>query len=220
MVICRSLFKIGMPSAAEWMLVQLGVIIYVPVVTHYGNDALAGFFAGMALPAVVQSMVLGFQTATNSLVGQMIGANNLSKAEDVFRRSAFLAMITMAVLGAISFCFALSPLFTIFFEDLNPDSLAYGRLLVFLLALAMPLMGISFSMAGGLRGSGNSMLPLIASTIGVYLGRVAVAFAVYHLFHPPIYVVWCSMFPDLIARIAIMAMGIKSGRWKNMKLKL
>jgi len=84
----------------------------------------------------------------------------------------------------------------------------------------MPLMGISFSVAGGLRGAGDTINPLIASAVGVYGGRILFALAVYHIFHPPVYVIWCSMFPDLVIRLFIMAIRLKSGKWKTIKVNL
>ncbi|MBI5897004.1 MAG: MATE family efflux transporter [Desulfobacterales bacterium] len=220
MATCRSIFRIGLPSAAEWLSIQLGVLLYIPVITRYGQEALAGFFAGMAVISLAQALTMGFQTAANTLVGQMVGAKNFPQAESVFHRGAIMGCLVLAAFGTFAFLFALSPAFSLFFEDLNSDSLAYGRVHIVILALTMPLMGISFSIAGGLRGAGNTVLPLIASTIGVYGGRISLAFGVYYLFHPPVYVVWCSMFPDLIARIAIMAFGLRSGRWKTIELKL
>ncbi len=217
---CRSLFRIGWPSAAEWLLIQLGVLLYIPVIVRYGPEALAGFFAGMAVVALAQSLTMGFQTAANTLVGQMVGAKNYPRAECVFRRSALLGGLVLAAFGTISLLFALSPAFSFFFEDLNPGSLAYGRTHIVILALTMPLMGISFSIAGGLRGAGDTVLPLLASAIGVYGGRLVLAFAIYYLLHPPVFVIWCSMFPDLIARIAIMACGLRRGGWKRIELKL
>jgi putative MATE family efflux protein len=218
--ICRSIFRIGLPSAAEWLLIQLGVLLYIPVIARYGKEALAGFFAGMAVISLAQALTMGFQTAANTLVGQMVGAKNYPQAERVFRRGALLSALVLAALGACAFLFALSPAFSLCFEDLNPGSLAYGRTHIVILALTMPLMGISFAIAGGLRGAGDTVLPLLASAIGVYGGRLILAVAIYHLFHPPVCVIWCSMFADLIARIAIMAFGLRSGGWKRIELKL
>ncbi len=215
-----SIFKLGVPSAMEWLLIQLGGLLYIPVINHYGNGALAGYFAGIAFLALAQALTMGFQIASNTLVGQMVGGKKFKEAESVFRRAAFLGGMVLAMFGLLCYVFTNSPLFNILFETLDPNSLNYGREYILILALAMPFMGVSFSIAGGLRGAGNTVMPMVASTIGIYGGRIGLAFAVYYLFHPPLYVIWCSMFPDLAARIIIMAINLKTGRWKTIELVL
>jgi Na+-driven multidrug efflux pump len=44
------------------------------------------------------------------------------------------------------------------------------------------------------------------------------AFGLYALFRPPVELIWCSMFPDLILRILVMAVRLKSGKWKRAKV--
>jgi Na+-driven multidrug efflux pump len=72
-----------------------------------------------------------------------------------------------------------------------------------------------FSIAGGLRGAGDTIWPLISSSIGIYGGRLFFALVVYHLFHPPVYLIWCSMFPDLIIRIVLIMVRLRGGKWKT-----
>ena len=81
-------------------------------------------------------------------------------------------------------------------------------------------MGSSFAVGGGLRGAGSTKAPLYAAAVGVYGGRIGFAFLVYYLFQPSVYVIWCSMFPDLIIRLLIMLIQVKSGKWKAVKIKL
>ena len=215
-----SIFRIGLPSATEWILIQLGMLLYISVVTYYGKEALAGYFTGLAILGLAQSVNMGFQTASTTLVGQCVGAKNFPEAEHVFRRTAFLGFFTMVAFGAIFIICAAPPVLSFLFNKLDPRSLEYTRFYIYLLAVAMPLMGVSFSIAGGLRGAGNTILPLIASSVGVYGGRILFAMLIYHLFHPPVYIVWCSMFPDLMIRTTIMAIGLKSGKWKTVDIKL
>jgi putative MATE family efflux protein len=215
-----SILRIGLPSAAEWSLIQIGFLLYISVVTFYGPDAMAGFFTGVAIVSLSQSLTQGFQAASTTLVGQMVGAQDYSRAETVFRQSAFLGCAVMSICSVIFALGANATVLSFLFKELNPRSIEYASNYTLLLCLVMPLMGISFSIAGGLRGAGKTVEPLIAAIIGVYGGRIAFAFLIYYLFKPPVYIVWCSMFPDLIIRIIVMVMQLKSGKWKTVKVRL
>ncbi|MCP4751741.1 MAG: MATE family efflux transporter [Proteobacteria bacterium] len=215
-----SILKIGLPSATEWILIQLGMLVYISVLTDYGEQALAGYFTGVAVLALAQAVSMGFQTAATTLVGQNIGARNYSKAESTFRKTTYLGFVVMGIIGLL-FVFGVNPtVLSFLFRELDSRSIAHARVFIVLLAIVMPLMGVSFSMAGGLRGAGSTVLPLVASIIGVYGGRILFAFLVYRLFHPPVWIVWCSMFPDLFIRISVMTFKLRSGEWKTVKVRL
>ncbi len=70
--------KIGIPSAMEWILIQVGILVYVSIITEYGADALAGYFTGIAVLSLAQTASFGFQAAGTTLIGQNVGARNLA----------------------------------------------------------------------------------------------------------------------------------------------
>jgi len=213
-----SIFKIGIPSATEWILIQLGILIYVSVITDYGEAALSGYFAGLAVLSLAQTVTFGFQTASTTLVGQSIGAGDYLKAENVFRRSILLSFIFMGGIGALTAIGATSNILSAAFGELSPESIGYTRDYILLLVLLMPLMGVSFTIAGGLRGAGDTVWPLIGSSVGVYGGRILFALLIYKIYHPHVILIWCTMFPDLLIRIGIMTFRLRSGKWKALRL--
>jgi len=213
-----SIFKIGIPSALEWILIQLGILIYVFIIYRYGNAAAAGYFTGIAILAFAQTPAFGTQVAATILVGQAVGARDFGRAESVFRHSILLGFVLMAAVGGLIYIVFTPVTLSWLFGKLTAESIAYSRTYITLLVFVLPFMGIAFTMAGGLRGAGDTVPPLIASSIGVYGGRILLAMGVYYLFHPPVMIIWFSMFPDLILRIAIMSVRIASGKWKRAKI--
>jgi len=214
-----SIFRIGLPSAAEWILIQLGLLIYVKIITSYGQEALAGYFTGVSLLMLAQTPSFGMQTATTTLIGQSVGARDYRRAEAGFRRAAMLGFCFMAVIGIITIFAATPEVLSVMFGELGPDSIDYARSFILILCFVMPLMGMSFSIAGGLRGAGDTMWPLLGSSLGVYGGRILFAALLYHLFHPPVLIIWCSMFPDLILRITVMLLRVRTGKWKRGRMQ-
>jgi len=213
-----TMFKIGIPSALEWILIQVGILGYVVVIYRYGDAAAAGYFTGMAILVFAQTSGHGFQTAATTLVGQSVGAGNFDRAESAFRHVSLLSFVFMMGIGLIFFLFVTPSFLSLLFGELTPESIDHARTFILILTFAVPLMGVSFSVAGGLRGAGDTVPPLIASTVGVFGGRILTALGLYALFHPPIEVIWCSMFPDLILRILIMSVRLKSGKWKKARV--
>ena len=213
-----AIFKIGLPSALEWILIQVGMLSYISVINKYGTEPAAGYFTGVAILTFAQTPGHGFQTAAATLVGQSVGGRHYDRAESVFRHCALMSFIFMVIMGVL-FYFLVNPaLLSYLFHELSPGSISYARTFILLLIYVMPLMGVSFSIGGGLRGAGDTVPPLVASITGVYGARIIAAFTLYYLFHPPVTLVWCSMFPDLILRILVMAARLRSGKWKRGKI--
>ncbi len=213
-----TIFKIGIPSAMEWILIQLGILMYVFVIYHYGDEAAAGYFTGMAILVFAQTPAHGFQIAATTLVGQAVGARNHERAESVFRHCTLMSFAFMIVIGIIICVVANPTLLSYVFFKLSPESMGHARTFIILLVFVMPFMGVAFSMGGGFRGAGDTVPPMIASAIGVYGGRILAAYVLYAVFHPPVVIIWCSMFPDLIMRILVMSIRLKSGKWKKARI--
>ena len=211
----KAIVKIGAPSAVEWVLIQAGILAYVSIVGRYGPEALAGYFTGVAVLSLSQSVSVAFQTAATTLVGQAVGGGRFVEAESSFRRAMLLGFTAMAVMGMLMTCFATPSLLAFVFNKLDPGSIYYSRIYIMMIMFQMPLMGIYFSLAGGLRGAGDTMWPLIGSAIGVYGGRLCAAFLIYYLFHPPVYMIWCSMYIDMIIRLGVTFYRLGSGKWKK-----
>jgi len=213
-----TMFRIGIPAGMQMMLVQLGMLIYIFVIFDYGHEAVAGYFTGMAIFVFAQAPCQGFMVASATLVGQAVGARDFKRAESVFRHCAVMSFCFMVAIGVSVYCLATPSNLSILFSKLSAETMVHARTFIVLLVIAMPLMGVVFSTTGGLRGAGDTVPPLIAAGTGMYGGRISAASGMVALFHPPVAVVWCSMFPDYFLRIIIMAARLKSGKWKKARI--
>lgn len=208
------IFKIGVPAALERLAIQAGILVFLRVLNLYGEAATAGYFTGFAVFTLARTPLLGLQTAATTLVGQKKGAGRFELAESVFRRCALLGFVLMIPVGALIYFLATPQVFSWFFSELGPETIDCSRTYSVMLIFALPFVGVSFSLAGGLRGSGHAVPPMFASLIGVFLGRVLLAYALYWLFHPPVFIILGVMLTDFIARSLYMSFSIRSGRWK------
>jgi putative MATE family efflux protein len=209
------IFRIGIPAAIERILIQLGILIFLRVLNLYGDSVTAGFFTGFAVFTLARAPLLGLQTAATTLVGQKKGSGRLDLAESVFRHCALLGFGLMAVLGAVIYFVATPSVFSVFFSELGAETIAHARTYTVILIFTLPLIGVAFVFAGGLRGSGHAGSPLIASIIGVFAGRLLLAYLLYWLLHPPVYIVMGVMLIDFSLRIISMSFPLRSGKWKT-----
>lgn len=213
-----AIFKIGIPTAVQMVVIQIGMLVYVFVINKYGDAAVSGYFTGFTVLTIAQAPCMGFQIASATLVGQSVGAKNYERAESVFRHCAILSFACMMAIGAVIYLLVTPSFLAFAFSKLSAETITHARTFIVILTIFMPLMGVAFSIGGGFRGAGDTVPPLIAAATGMYGGRILLAYVIYAVFHPPVAVIWLSMFPDLVIRILIMSIRLKTGKWKKSRV--
>jgi len=211
------IFRIGAPTAAEWELLQIGLVVFISIVNHYGTGTTAAYIIGMSVLPFAQLPAFGLQAAATTVVGLSLGAKNYARAESTFRLSLRWSLGWMALLGLATF-FLSGPLVRTLFPNDNPETYRLATLYLQLIAVTQPLMGIAFAVSGGLRGAGDTVWPLIGQASGMYLGRIGLALIAQRYFHAPVIFIWASMFPDFLIRIIIVSSRMRSGKWKTVRV--
>jgi putative MATE family efflux protein len=207
--------KIGLPTALDRIVIQLGFLVFIRVINEYGDAATAGFFTGFAVFTLARTPLLGLQTAGMTLVGQEKGAGRQERAESVFRHCALLGFCGMILLAAAAYLVATPAVLSVFFPKLSAGSIGCARMFIAVMLLTLPLMGVTFVVSGGLRGAGHALPPLCASLAGVWGGRVLLAYALYALLDPPFFVILLCGPADHLLRILVLFFPLRRGGWKK-----
>jgi putative MATE family efflux protein len=209
--IVRRVLAIGVPTAAEQLLMQVGFMLYLAIAARYGTPAVAAYFIGVRIMALSFLPGFGFGAAASTLVGQNLGARRLEGAERSGWEANRLAIAFHSGAGAIIFGFAPS-IARLFIDDpeVVRDAVAFIRTL----AVAQPLMAADSALGGALRGAGDTRFPLITVAIGFYGARLGFAYAAARL-ALGVNWVWFALVGDYLARAALKAWRFRSGHWKQ-----
>lgn len=153
---------------------------------------------------------IGFGAAASTLVGQALGAGDSPRARRIGVRALGQALLVMGFLG-VAFAFLHGPLARTF----TPDAAIAEALAPFMLmlAIAQPFMGAHFTLAGVLRGAGDTVSPLCAAAIGNWGFRVPLAWLAAHVFGAGLTWVWAALIADHLARLAVNGGVFLLGRW-------
>jgi Na+-driven multidrug efflux pump len=84
-----------------------------------------------------------------------------------------------------------------------------------ILALSQPLLGLHFTLAGALRGAGDTVTPLLAAALGNWGFRVPLAALGAAAFHLDLVWVWGALFFDHLARAIWLGVAFQRGRWRK-----
>jgi len=213
--VIRRVLNIGAPAAAEQAVLQIGFLIYTAIIVYFGTAALAGHQIGARIQGLAFMPGMGFAIAATALVGQNLGAKKAEEAEKCGWESTKLAMLVMCGIGAIMFIFA-EPMARLFVSD--PQTIEYATLWNRLQALAMPAIGIHFTLSGALRGAGDTRWPLNVAIVGMFAVRLPLAVALGFTLGLGILGAWIAFVVEYCVRAAIIAWRFRKGAWKTIKV--
>lgn len=187
----RRVLALGIPAAIEQTLISTAFTVLTIIIAALGTLDLAAQRISFNALSVGFLPGIGFGIATSTLVGQSLGAGKKEEARAAARAAAVWAAVWMAIMALIFFTCA-TPIMRLFTED--PAVVDLGARSLRVLAFSQPLWGIGFVWAGALRGAGNTRLPLISNTVGMWLG-VSLSFLLVRFFEPSLPLVWAVCLP-------------------------
>jgi putative MATE family efflux protein len=201
---------VSLPSMGERLIMSLALLTYFKLLSGYGSAAVAAYAIGVRLLSISWVPGLGFGAAASTFVGHALGAGDSARARRVGSRSLTQAFLVMCTVGVV-FLFLRHPLADAFTQDERiADSLAPFMMM---LAIAQPFMGVHFTLAGVLRGSGDTITPLVGAAVGNWGFRVPLAWLSAHVFGARLTWVWAALIADHFARMVINGSVFLFGRW-------
>ena len=208
----KNIVNIGSPAALEQLIIQMGFLVFTVIITSFGTASIAAHQIGMRIQSFSFMPGFGFSMAATALVGQNLGARNPEKAEKSGWTACKFAILFMTI-GAI-FIFLFARQIAVIFVS---ESGVIDKAVVFIriLAFGEPAIAIHFTIAGALRGAGDTKWPLYASTAGLYGLRIPMAIILGFGLGLGVYGPWRAMTAEYFVRAFIISLRFKKGGWKT-----
>ncbi len=173
----QQLLRLGLPASLEQVLSSAGFMTMLFVVAKIGTDALAAQQIAFTALNIGYMPAFGFGIAVTALVGQSIGANRVADAGLAARIGNRSSVVALVAAGIVFFVLA-TPIMRFFTSD--PEVLRQGVNGLRALSISLPFWGTWFVYGGALRGTGDTVTPLLTEAFGVWsavlLGLLAVHF--------------------------------------------
>jgi len=168
----RRILGIGLPALGEQLIPDFGLLGYGLIALRLGTTLFAAQRVSLTLIGLAWMPAFGYGAAITALVGQALGAGESVRARILARVGSVRAMIWMT--GLVVVCFALADLLVgLFTVDPAVQSAAATGLRV--PCLGQPFWGLGQVYAGARRGVGDTRLPMLSTTLGVWIVRLPVA---------------------------------------------
>ena len=189
------IMNIGAPAAAERLVFSLGSNAYMAFIARCGEAALAAHQIGIRIESFIYMPGFAFSVAASALVGQRIGAGDPDGAKAIGWEAAKQATMLMGVLGVVV---ALTSQYLVLPFSPDPYVGWLASIYLILAGLSEPGLAILMTLGGGIRGSGNTRVPMMINVAGLYMFRVMPAALLTR--YIGVFGAWAAMFVDVYLR--------------------
>lgn len=211
----KKVLNIGTPAALEQLVIQLGLLVYMVIITSFGTESIAAHQIGIRIQSFAFMPGLGFSIAATALVGQNLGAKRPKDAEKSGWEACKLAILLMAGIAVFVLLFARG-IAEIFVNEENVIDKAV--IFIRILALGLPGIAIHFTIGGALRGAGDTKWPLYASAAGIYGFRIPLALFLGFTTELGVIGAWIAMIVEYSVRSFFVLLRFKRGGWKEVEV--
>ncbi len=205
-------FRVSWPAALERVIMQSALMGYFWALSGYGPQAIAAYAVGMRLLSFSWIPGTGYAIAAATLVGQSLGAQDPAGARAAAARALRWSVVTALLIGGV-YLLTRDAMVGWFSDD--PEVLAMIAPFIVVMAFAQPIIASNFTMAGALRGSGDTITPLLASFAGTWGVRLPPAVILGRLLHVDVSWVFALLALDHVVRLLIVSRAYARGAWSE-----
>lgn len=207
------ILSVGLPTAIGNSTMQFGFLLMTKNVLTYGNNAMAAYGIGNRINGIITLPANAMGSATATIVGQNIGANQPERAVDAYKKSRIMAVIFLLIAGFIlSRDFVSTSIVKIFSSDNNVIPMAANFLSI--MAFWCWTNGIHNTTVGLFNGAGNTIITMLVEASRLWIFRFATLFIFSHFFHMAEQSIWYSVVASNGIAAAVMYICYKLGWWK------
>jgi multidrug resistance protein, MATE family len=208
----RRILSIGMPAALDGLVMWIGHYLFLKIIGSFGTAVLAAHMVGIRVEALTYLPAVAWAAAAATMIGQSLGAGLPERA----RRAGHEAVLQCGLLGVIitvAFYFGAEPIYRGMHNSeavIDAGAPAFRMLALFQLPLVA---GIVY--AGGLRGAGDTRVPMWITLFTTLMIRLPVAWLCGVVLNGGLYGAWIGMCLDMLLRGVLVAVRFWRGGWER-----
>jgi putative MATE family efflux protein len=211
----QRVLTVGLPTGVEQVQFQIAFMIYARIVAGLGTEAYAAHTVALRAEGLAIMPGYAFGVAAATVVGQALGAGRLDAAERSAKLCHLYAVVFMVVTGLV-LLIAAPQVAHIFTNDSKVIDIGADLLRIF--AFALPGLGTSSALAGGLRGAGDTRVVMGIYTVCAWLLRIPIAFALAIPLGLGAQGAWLGSVVDNSVRGLAIWHRFRQGRWREIKV--
>lgn len=208
-----SIFRISIPAMMERICMSGANVVISRAIASLGTVSIAANTVYVTAESIAFMPGFSFGAACTTLVGQSLGAEKPDLA-DRYMRTCVLASIVVMMFAGLGLFFFGKYVVRVFSAD--PEVVALATRCLRIAATLQPAQTGATVFAGGLRGAGDTLWPMLITAFGKWFFRafLGATIMIRVLGHDLPYAV-LLMVVDSYVSFALFYLRVRTGKWKT-----
>lgn len=178
--VTANMLRLGIPSGLTQAIFSVAMLLVQALTNSFGEDVMAANIIVMRVDGFAMLPNFSFGQAMTMYTGQNVGAQKLDRLKKGTVHGTIMAVSVSAFFLALILIFG-HPLMGLFTDAGDPNSealieMSFGMMCI--LAAGYVAMGVTQSLAGVMRGAGDTMTPMWISFFSTVILRVPLAYSI------------------------------------------
>ena len=208
--ILKRILKIGITSGVERVILQSGAVLSTKILSVIPTTDFAAYQIASSVEGIAWQPGSACCTASTTCMGQAIGEGKIEKAR-AMTRMIYATALVMSGLVMLLFIFGGHPIASVYTTDTAVADVASTILIC--CAIALPGVSTHQTIAGALRGAGDTKTPMIASLCSLWIFRVALSWLLITVLGYGVIAMRICVTLDQLVRAAINLIRYCQGTW-------
>lgn len=211
----KKIADVGLPAAIGQSGAALGFVVLNSFIASYGNATLAAFAMVNRITSLIMQPPMGIGVALTSIVGQNMGAGQMDRVYEGFKKSVQIVM-AVSLVGLALLLWKDTQVIHLFMGS-NQDMEVISQGIVYLrfISVAMPFMGLFSIFQGLFQGSGHTKYSMFMAVGRLWVIRIPMILIFKYLTNLGPTGIWISM---SVSNFLICVYGYiiyKRGDWEE-----
>jgi len=209
--IAKMLFKIGLPSMLQQVLLNASVIFLIGLVNSFGHHATEGYGVGNRIDFIAFCLSMSICLSVSTISGQNMGVEKYDRVKSAFYYGILFGII-MSLIPSLLAIFFPHMLMSIFINDAK--SIAIGCVYLRYAGITYLLLNIMFAAEGIPMAAGQTWVATIFTFLVTCVIRIPLAM---HFMKTSLGLagIWLAMLLSTVIGIIFLMSYFYSGLWKQ-----
>lgn len=216
--ISLNVIRLGLPSGVTQAIMSMAMIMVQSLTNSFGERLIAANVIIMRVDGFAMLPNFSFGTAMTTYAGQNVGARRMDRVIKGAKQGTIMSVGTAVVIVGTIVLFG-KHLMGIFTDTSELVTLSYNMMKI--LAVGYIAVAVTQSLAGVMRGAGDTMTPMWISIVQTVLFRVPVAYGLVYLTKSEAYpngraeCLFISLLAAWILGAILTSIFYARGKWKK-----
>ncbi len=156
------LLRIGLPSALQFSVCAIGVMIVQSVINESGSDTVAAYSVGVKIEQLVTQPLVTLGLAMATFSAQNLGSGRLDRVQQGIRSALLLCILFSALASGLVFLFG-KQLALLFIEPSEQQVVAQTVQYLHIISYFFIPLGLIFVFRNTCQGLGSGLIPMLSS---------------------------------------------------------